>query len=68
MPKMEFVDTNIAIAKAFRPMPAAEMKELSDRLAVDHKARLDGYFSRHVEAARSVYQMIGLAIGRRLTT
>ncbi len=49
MPKMEFVDTNIAIAKAFRPMPAAEMKELSDRLALDHKARLDGYFTRHVD-------------------
>lgn len=49
MPKIEFVDANIAIAKAFRPMPAAEMKDLSDRLAVDHKARLDGYFSRHVD-------------------
>jgi uncharacterized protein len=49
MPKMEFIDTNIAIAKAFRPMAAAEMKELSDRLAVDHKARLDRYFSNHVD-------------------
>ena len=28
MPKIEFVDTNIGIAKAFRPMPAAEMREL----------------------------------------
>jgi uncharacterized protein len=49
MPKIEFVDTNIGIAKAFRPMPAAEMKELSDRLAVDHKARLDRYFSQHLD-------------------
>ena len=49
MPKTEFVDANIAIAKAFRPMPAADMKELSDRLAVDHKARLDGYFSQHAD-------------------
>ncbi len=49
MPKMEFIDENIAIAKAFRPMPAAEMKALSDRLAVDHKARLDRYFSDHVD-------------------
>ena len=53
MPKIEFVDTNIGIAKAFRPMPAAEMKELSDRLAVDHKARLDRYFYRHVDCSVS---------------
>jgi hypothetical protein len=25
------------------------MKELSDRLAVDHKARLDRYFSQHLD-------------------
>jgi uncharacterized protein len=49
MPKMEFVNTNVDIAKAFLPMPAVEMKDLSDRLAVDHKARLDGYFSQHVD-------------------
>ena len=49
MPKMEYIDTNVAIAKAFQPMPAAEMKELSDKLAVDHKARLDRYFSDHID-------------------
>ena len=49
MPKTEFIDANIAIAKAFRPMPTVEMKDLSDRLAFDHKARLDQYFNQHVD-------------------
>jgi aryl-alcohol dehydrogenase-like predicted oxidoreductase len=47
MPKVEHIDENIAIAKAFRPMAPAERKELSDRLALDHKARLDRYFATH---------------------
>jgi uncharacterized protein len=50
MPKHEFIEKNIAIAKAYRPMPKGEMKELSDRLALAHKARLDQYFCNHVDA------------------
>ena len=50
MPQLQFIDENIAVAKAFKPMPAGEMKELSDRLAIAHKAQIDRFFSDHVDA------------------
>lgn len=49
MPKLNFIDENIAIAKRFEPMAPAEMRSLSDRLAADHKARLDLFFSDHID-------------------
>lgn len=49
MPKFEFIDENIATAKAFKPMPPAEMKEFSGQLAAEHKARLDTFFHHHVD-------------------
>lgn len=49
MPKLDFVDQNIAIAKAFKPMPPAEMKRLSGELSEEHKARLDAWFHGHVD-------------------
>ena len=49
MPKLDFVDQNIAIAKRFQPMPPAEMKRLSGELAEEHKARLDTCFHSHVD-------------------
>ena len=50
MPQLDFIDTNIAIAKAYRPMPKEEMKELSDRLSLAHKAELDRFFCNHIDA------------------
>jgi len=50
MPQLDFIEKNIEIAKAYRPMPKEEMKELSDRLAVAHKAELDRFFCNHVDA------------------
>jgi predicted aldo/keto reductase-like oxidoreductase len=50
MPKLEFVDQNISIAKGFKPMPPAEMKRMSNELAQEHKARLDQWFHAHVDA------------------
>jgi predicted aldo/keto reductase-like oxidoreductase len=49
MPKLNFIDENIAIAKRFEPMPPAEMRSLSDQLAADHKARLDLFFNDHID-------------------
>ena len=49
MPNFEFIDANIATAKAFKPMAPAEMKEISGRLAVEHKARLDTFFHNHID-------------------
>jgi aryl-alcohol dehydrogenase-like predicted oxidoreductase len=49
MPKLEFVDANIATAKAYKPMSKDEMREFSGRLAVEHKASLDTFFHAHVD-------------------
>jgi uncharacterized protein len=49
MPKLEFVDENVAIAKRFKPMPRNEMKRLGDELSSEHKARLDAWFHDHVD-------------------
>ncbi len=50
MPKPEFIDENTRIAKAFRPLPQREMKQISTSLAQAHKARLDRFFRDHVDA------------------
>jgi len=49
MPKFELIDQNVALAKAFKPLPPAEMKQLSGELADRNKAALDHFFSRHVD-------------------
>jgi predicted aldo/keto reductase-like oxidoreductase len=50
MPKVEYVQENIRVAKAFKPLPASEMKQLSEELSGAHKASLDAFFHNHVDA------------------
>jgi predicted aldo/keto reductase-like oxidoreductase len=50
MPKPEYIDENIRIAKAFKPLSKSEMRDLSGRLSFAHKAELDRLFARHVDA------------------
>jgi len=50
MPKMEHIDSNIAMAKAFKPLPKSEMQELSTRLSSKNKAAFDRYLSTHIDA------------------
>lgn len=50
MPKLEFIDANIATVKAFHAMPKNEMRKFSDQMAAQHKARLDTFFHHHVDA------------------
>jgi len=50
MPKMEFIDENIQLAKSFSPLSKPNMKGLSEKLSVQHKARLDRFFENHVDA------------------
>ena len=50
MPKFEFIDQNVALAKAFKPLSPAEMKQISGPLADRNKAALDRFFSTHVDA------------------
>lgn len=50
MPKLEFIEENLTVAKAFRAMSRDEMNRVSERLVPAHKARLDAYFANHVDA------------------
>jgi predicted aldo/keto reductase-like oxidoreductase len=50
MPKMEHIDSNIAMAKAFKAMPKSEMQELSTRLSSKNKEAFDRYLSTHIDA------------------
>jgi hypothetical protein len=50
MPKLEFVEENIRIAKAFVPMKPAEMQFLAQNLSGQHKLAIDRYFRDHVDA------------------
>src|SRR5262249_26145097 len=50
MPKLEHIDENARLAKAFRPLPKSEMKRLSARLSETSKQALDQYFWNHVDA------------------
>jgi len=50
MPKLEHIEENIRIAKAYRPMPPNEMQRLSGELSGAHKASIDRYFADHVDA------------------
>lgn len=49
MPKVEFLEQNVTIAKAFQPMSPNEMKGLNTQLN-QYKASIDAYFLDHVDA------------------
>lgn len=50
MPRLELIEENAALARAFRPLPPEEMRSLSERLAGANKAALDSWFARHLDA------------------
>jgi len=50
MPKLQFVDQNIAIVKSFKPMNASEMDQLSSQVA-SQRAGLENFFLRHRDEA-----------------
>ena len=50
MPKLEHVEENTRLAKAFQPMSKEEMKKMSSQLATQYKASLDHFFSHHIDA------------------
>jgi aryl-alcohol dehydrogenase-like predicted oxidoreductase len=49
MPKLEYIEANIRTAKNFKPLPEAEMRELSGTISGRHKMALDRIFSNHVD-------------------
>ena len=50
MPKFEFIDENVQLAKSFSPLSKPTMKDLSGKLALKHKAAIDRFFENHVDA------------------
>lgn len=50
MPKLEHIEDNVGLVKAFRPLPPEEMKEMSGRLSKKNKAALDRFFRTHLDA------------------
>jgi predicted aldo/keto reductase-like oxidoreductase len=50
MPKLEHIDENVRLAKAFQPMPKMEMQRLSGELSRKYKASLDRYYRTHIDA------------------
>lgn len=50
MPQLEHIEENVRFAKAFRPLPKSEMERISATLSVRNKAKLDLFFSTHVDA------------------
>src|SRR5271157_245459 len=50
MPKLEFLEENVRLARAFQPLPASEMRELSGRLSARNKLALHRFFQHHVDA------------------
>ena len=49
MPKLEFLKSNIEVAKSFRKLSPEEMKSLPARVSAQMRASLDHFFSRHVD-------------------
>ena len=50
MPTLKFVKENAAIARSFKPMPAVEMRDFSNKLSDANKHALDTRFHDHVDA------------------
>jgi predicted aldo/keto reductase-like oxidoreductase len=50
MPKLEHIEDNVRMAKAFKPMPASEMKTMAAALSEKNKQALDTFFRHHVDA------------------
>ena len=49
MPKLEHIDENVKLAKAFKPMTQSEMKQLAAPLSERNKLALDRFFADHVD-------------------
>jgi Predicted oxidoreductases of the aldo/keto reductase family len=47
MPKLELIDENVKMAKAFKPLPKSEMDSMSEGLSSKNKVALDHYFKYH---------------------
>jgi predicted aldo/keto reductase-like oxidoreductase len=49
MPKIEHIDQNVKLAKAFKPMTQSEMREMAAPLSERNKVALDRFFASHID-------------------
>ncbi|SPE39128.1 Aldo/keto reductase [Candidatus Sulfopaludibacter sp. SbA3] len=49
MPKLEHIDDNVRLAKAFKRLSASEMKQMSGALSARNKQALDRFFRDHID-------------------
>jgi predicted aldo/keto reductase-like oxidoreductase len=49
MPKVEYIERNIALARDFAPMSEVERRRLSDSIAAERKVSLGWFFRDHVD-------------------
>jgi aryl-alcohol dehydrogenase-like predicted oxidoreductase len=47
MPKLEHLEENVRLAKAYKPLPKGEMRALAKELSAKYKLALDTHFHRH---------------------
>jgi len=50
MPRLEHIDDNVRLVKAFKPLTASEMKHMSGTLSEKNKEALDLFLRTHVDA------------------
>src|SRR5262249_61812284 len=50
MPKPEFIERNIELARAFTPMSGAERRRLTDSITAERKVSLATFFRDHLDA------------------
>jgi len=49
VPSLDLLEPNAALARAFEPLPAAEMDQMAEELSGRKKMALDTFFRRHVD-------------------
>jgi hypothetical protein len=50
MPKLEYIERNIELARNFTPMTDAQRRRLSDSIAAQRKVSLEVFLRHHVDA------------------
>src|SRR5262245_28919310 len=50
MPKLEYIEQNIELARKFKPLSEAERRDLSASIGQEHKVGLGTFFQHHVDA------------------
>jgi uncharacterized protein len=50
MPKVEFIERNVALVREFRPMAEAERRRLAESIAAERKVSMQEFFRHHADA------------------